>query len=182
MGRAEETYGEDPWLMGEMAVAALEGVQRHNVMACAKHFVLNSQETARYKNDVQIDERPLREVYLPAFRKVVAHDVASVMSAYNKVRGEWCGNNRYLLTTVLREDWGFQGFVTSDWFNGVYDGAKSVHAGLDVEMPTAKYYGDNLKRLVEDGDVPESEIDESVRRILRTKLLYLLSVPMDGWT
>lgn len=173
MGRAEESYGEDPWLMGEMAVAVLEGVQNHNVMACAKHFALNSQETARFKNDVQIDERTLREVYLPHFRKAVEHDVGSFMSAYNKVRGEWCGENRHLLTTILREDWGFQGFVTSDWFWGVYDGAKGVHAGLDIEMPTAKYYGDNLKKLVEDGVVPQSEIDESVRRILRTKLRYL---------
>jgi beta-glucosidase len=173
MGRAEETYGEDPWLMGEMAVAVLEGVQRHNVMACAKHFALNSQETARFKNDVQIDERTLREVYLPQFKKVVEHDVGSFMSAYNKVRGEWCGENRHLLTTILREDWGFPGFVTSDWYWGVYDGAKGVHAGLDIEMPAPKHYGDNLKELVEDGTVPEAEIDESVRRIVRTKLRFL---------
>jgi beta-glucosidase len=173
MGRAEETYGEDPWLTGEMAVAVMQGVQRHNVMACAKHFALNSQETARFKNDVQIDERTLREVYLPHFRKVVEHDVASFMSAYNKVRGEWCGENRHLLTTILREDWGFRGFVTSDWFLGVHDGAKGVHAGLDIEMPIGKYYGESLKTLVEEGVVPESEIDESVRRILRTKLRYL---------
>ena len=173
MGRAEESYGEDPWLMAEMAVAVMTGVQRHNVMACAKHFALNSQETARFKNDVRIDERTLREVYLPHFRKVVEHNAASFMSAYNKMRGEWCGENRHLLTTILREDWGFPGFVTSDWLWGVYDGAKGVHAGLDIEMPTAKFYGDNLKKRVEDGGVPESEIDESVRRILRTKLLYL---------
>ena len=173
MGRAEESYGEDPWLMGEMAVAVLEGVQNHNVMACAKHFALNSQETARFKNDVQIDERTLREVYLPHFRKVVEHDVGSFMSAYNKMRGDWCGENRHLLTTILREDWGFPGFVTSDWFWGVYDGAKGVHAGLDIEMPVAKHYGDNLKKLVENGTVPVEEIDESVRRIVRTKLRFL---------
>jgi beta-glucosidase len=173
MGRAEESYGEDPWLMGEMAVAVLEGVQQHGVMACAKHYALNFQETARFKNDVRIDERTLREVYLPHFKKVVEHDVASFMSAYNKVRGEWCGNNRHLLTTILREDWGFQGFVTSDWMWGVHDGAKSVHAGLDIEMPRPKYYGKKLRKLVRSGVVPESEIDESVRRILRTKLLYV---------
>jgi beta-glucosidase len=173
MGRAEESYGEDPWLMGEMAVAVLEGVQHHNVMACAKHYALNSQETARFKNDVLIDERTLREVYLPHFRKVVEHDVGSIMSAYNKVRGEWCGENRHLLTTILREDWGFSGFVTSDWFWGVYDAAKGVHAGLDIEMPDDELYGDNLKALVEDGTVPMAEIDESVRRIVRTKLRFL---------
>ena len=115
MGRAEETYGEDPWLTGEMGVAILTAVQRHNVMACAKHFALNSMETARFKINVEIDERTLREVYLPHYRKAVEHGVASFMSAYNKVRGEWCGENRHLLTTVLRGDWGFRGFVTSDW-------------------------------------------------------------------
>jgi beta-glucosidase len=173
MGRAEETYGEDPWLTGEMAAAILTAVQRHNVMACAKHFALNSMETARFKNSVEIDERTLREVYLPHFRKAVDHDVATFMSAYNKVRGEWCGENRHLLTTVLREDWGFRGFVTSDWFWGVYDARRGVHAGLDIEMPGGRVYGDNLKGLVERGEVPRNEIDESVRRILRTKLQYL---------
>jgi beta-glucosidase len=173
MGRAEETFGEDPWLMGEMAVATLEAVQRHNVMACAKHFALNSVETARFKISVDIDERTLREVYLPQFRKVVEHDVASFMSAYNKVRGEWCGENRHLLTTILREDWGFRGFVTSDAFYGLYDGARGVRAGLDIELGSSAHYGENLKRLVRQGTVPVSAIDESVRRIVRTKLIYL---------
>ena len=173
MGRAEEVYGEDPWLTGEMGAAILTAVQRHNVMACAKHFALNSMETARFKNSVQIDERTLREVYLPQFRKAVEHDVASFMSAYNKVRGEWCGENRHLLTTVLREDWGFRGYVTSDWMWGVYDGKRGVHAGLDIEMPRGKAYGGNLRKLVERGEVPQAEVDESVRRIVRTKLVYL---------
>jgi beta-glucosidase len=179
MGRAEETFGEDPWLTGEMAVAVLAGVQRHNVMACAKHFALNSMETARFKNSVEIEERTLREVYLPHFRKVVEHDVASFMSAYNKVRGEWCGENRHLLTTILREDWGFRGFVTSDATYGLHDGVRGVRAGLDIELGPSNYagagprYGENLEGLVEQGVVPESAIDESVRRIVRTKLLYL---------
>jgi beta-glucosidase len=173
MGRAQETYGEDPWLTGEMGVAILEAVQRHNVMACAKHFALNSMETARFKIDVQIDERTLREVYMPQYRKAVEHDVASFMSAYNKVRGEWCGENRHLLTTILRDDWGFRGYVTSDWVWGLHDGKRGVNAGLDIEMPTGQFYGKNLKALVERGDVPLAEVDESVRRIVRTKLLYL---------
>jgi|WetSurMetagenome_2_1015567.scaffolds.fasta_scaffold27259_2 beta-glucosidase len=173
MGRAEEAYGEDPWLTGEMGAAILTAVQRHNVMACAKHFALNSMETARFKNSVQIDERTLREVYLPQYRKAVEQSVASFMSAYNKVRGEWCGQNRYLLTTVLRDDWGFRGIVTSDWGYGVYDGARGVHAGLDIEMPQAQAYGPVLKKLVESGAVPKAEIDESVRRIVRTKLQFL---------
>ena len=95
------------------------------------------------------------------------------MSAYNKVRGEWCGENRYLLTDILREEWGFQGFVTSDWFWGVYDGAKGVHAGLDIEMPRAKFYGSNMKPLIADGTIARTAIDESVRRIVRTKLDFL---------
>jgi beta-glucosidase len=172
MGRAQETYGEDPWLTGQMGLAILEAVQRHNVMACAKHFALNSMETARFKNDVVIDERTLREVYAPHFRKAAKHGAATFMSAYNKVRGEWCGENRHLLTTMLREDWGFSGFVTSDWAWGVHDGARGVHAGLDIEMPGARVYGRKLRALVERGKVPLAEVDESVRRILRTKLLF----------
>ncbi len=173
MGRAEETYGEDPWLTGEMGAAILEAVQRHNVMACAKHYALNSMETARFKINVEIDEQALREVYLPQFRKAVEHDVASFMSAYNKVRGEWCGENRHLLTTILREDWGFRGFVTSDWGWGLYDGKRGAHAGLDIEMPSGQFYGKNLKALVQRGEVPQAEVDEAVRRVVRTKLLYL---------
>ena len=173
MGRAQEVYGEDPWLTGEMGVAILEAVQRHHVMACAKHFALNSMETARFKNNVEIDERTLREVYTPQFRKAVEHGVATFMSAYNKVRGEWCGENRHLLTTLLRDDWGFRGFVTSDWAWGVHDGARGVHAGLDIEMPSGKIYGRKLKALVNRGEVPLAEVDESVRRIVRTKLLFL---------
>ena len=153
MGRAEEVYGEDPWLTGEMGVAILEAVQRHNVMACAKHFALNSMETARFKNSVEIDERTLQEVYLPHYRKAVEHDVASFMSAYNKVRGEWAGENRHLLTTILRNEWGFRGFVTSDWMWGVYDAQRGVHAGLDVEMPNASVFG-KLPGLVQGGQVP----------------------------
>jgi beta-glucosidase len=173
MGRAEETYGEDPWLTGEMGAAILTAVQRHNVMACAKHFALNGMETARFKNSVEIDERTLQEVYLPHFRKAVEHDVASFMSAYNKVRGEWCGESRHLLTEVLREQWGFRGYVTSDWIWGLYDGPRGVRAGLDVEMPAAKAYGRGLRERVQRGEVPRAEIDESVRRIVRTKLRFL---------
>jgi beta-glucosidase len=173
MGRAQETYGEDPWLMGEMAVALIEGVQHHNVMACAKHFALNSMETARFAIDVELDERTLREVYLPHFRKTVEAGVASIMSAYNKVRGEYAGHNRYLLTDILRDDWGFTGFVTSDWFYGLRNGLKGVKAGMDVEMPGTTHYGDNLLDLIDEGEITEEEIDTIVHRIVRTKLRYV---------
>ena len=171
-GRAQESYGEDPWLQGEMAVAVIDGVQKHNVMACAKHYALNSIENSRFKVDVQIDERTLREVYLPHFKKAVDAGVASIMSAYNKVRGEHCGHNRYLLTDILRNDWGFQGFVTSDWMMGLRDGVKGVNAGMDVEMPIQIHYGASLAPLIESGAAPIEKIDEMVRRIVRTKLLF----------
>jgi beta-glucosidase len=179
-GRAQETYGEDPWLLGEMGLALMKGVQAHNVMACAKHFALNSIENSRFQVNVEVDERTLREVYLPHFRKLVDHGVASIMSAYNRVRGEYCGHNPYLLTTILRDEWGFEGFVTSDWMWGLRDGLKGVRAGMDVEMPAPRHYGKNLRRLVKEGRVAEGEIDTIVFRILRTKLDYATRVdPME---
>ena len=142
-GRAQETYGEDPWHMGQFGVAATRAVQAHNVMASPKHYALNSIENSRFVINVDVDERTLREVYLPHFRKVVQEaDTASLMSAYNKALGEYLANNRYLLTTVLREDWGFEGFVHSDWFWGVYDTVGSIKAGLNVEMPVSQIYNE----------------------------------------
>jgi len=173
MGRAQETYGEDPWLTGEMAVAMIESVQHHNVMAVAKHFALNSMETGRYRVDVRVDERALREIYLPQFRRCVEHGVASIMSAYNRVRGEYCGHNRYLLTTILKQEWGFRGFVMSDFMHGLRDTLKGVRAGLDMEMPGSDFYGDALRSLVEEGVVSRNELDEMVRRVVRTKLRFV---------
>ena len=109
-GRAQETYGEDPLLLGEMGAALTEGVQQH-VMACVKHYALNSMENARFSVDVDVDDDVLHEVYLPHFERVVKAGVASVMSAYNSVNGEWCGHHHHLLTEVLRGQWGFDGFV-----------------------------------------------------------------------
>ena len=173
MGRAEEVYGEDPWLTGEMGVAILTAVQRHNVMACAKHFALNSMETARFKNSVEIDERTLQEVYLPHFRKVVEHDVASFMSAYNKVRGEWAGENRHLLTDILREDWGFSGLRDVRLDVGRLRRPARRARGAGHRDAHANVFKAAAEELVEGGQVPVSEIDESVRRIVRTKLIYL---------
>ncbi len=100
-GRAQETYGEDPYLLGELGAALTRGVQRH-IMACAKHYALNSIENARYKVDVQVDERTLREVYLPHFKRCVDEGIASIMSAYNKVNGEWCSHHTTLLRQISR--------------------------------------------------------------------------------
>ena len=171
-GRAQETYGEDPYLLGEMAAVAIRGVQRHNVMACAKHFALNSIEESRTTVDVRVEERTLHEVYLPHFERAVEAGVAVIMSAYNRVNGDYCGESAYLLRKVLKEDWGFRGFVISDFFRGVYDGVKAANAGLDVEMPWTSAYGQKLIRAVEAGQVPRERIDDSARRILRRKVFY----------
>jgi beta-glucosidase len=133
-GRAQETYGEDPFHVGELGAALTRGLQRH-VMACVKHFVCNSMENARFSVDIEVDDVALHEVYLPHFRRIIDEGVASVMSAYNSVNGEWCGQNRELLTDVLRGELGFEGFVISDWIFGLRDAATSVTAGLDIEMP-----------------------------------------------
>ena len=172
-GRAQETFGEDPCLLSQMVTALTHGVQRNNVMACAKHYALNSVECARMYIDVKTDERTLNEVYFPQFKKFVDEGGASIMSAYNKVNGVYCSNSSYLLTSVLRDQWGFKGFVSSDWVTAVHDGKASARAGLDIEMPIAMHYGDSLVREVALGQVEEHYIDSAVLRILRTKLKFI---------
>lgn len=171
-GRAQETYGEDPLHVGLMAVATVEGVQHHNVMACIKHFALNSIENSRFYVDVDVDDRSLHEVFLPQFKRCIDAGAASLMSAYNRVRGDYCAHQRWLLEGILREQWGFRGFVTSDWVWGVYDGVKGIEAGLDVEMPRAHAYGAALKKAVRQGVVAEARIDTLVRRTLATRLRF----------
>jgi beta-glucosidase len=173
-GRAQETYGEDPWLLGEMGLAMVEGIQRHNVMACAKHFAVNSIENSRFYLDVNMDERTLREVYLPHFKKVVQQgNIASVMSSYNKFRGDYCGHSHYLLTTILRDEWQFQGFVSSDWVWGLRDGVAGINAGMDVEMPARRYYSKrNISRALDNKEITIDQIDKMVLRVLETKLKY----------
>ncbi len=167
-GRAQETYGEDPHHLGEMGVALTKGVQKH-MMACAKHFACNSIEESRFFVSAKIDERTLREIYLPHFKRCVDAGVATVMSAYNRVNGEYCGHSRHLLFEILKQDWGFDGFVVSDFLWGVRDGKAAANAGLDIEMPIKRFYGSSLKKLVLRGEVPEKNIDDSVLRILRQK-------------
>ena len=171
-GRAQETFGEDSFHMGEFGAAVIRGVQKHNVMATAKHYAVNSIEYSRFKVDVQISERTLREVYLPHFKRCIEDGCATVMSAYNKVRGEYCGHNSYLLRDILKGEWGFDGFVHSDWMNGLRDTTKGILGGLDVEMPRAKYYGKKLEKAIKLGNVPLKLVDDSIRRILRTVLKF----------
>jgi beta-glucosidase len=168
-GRAQETYGEDPYHLGEMGAALTRGVQKH-AMACVKHFALNSMENARFKVDVRIRPRALNEIYLAHFKRVVDEGVASVMSAYNSVNGEWCGQNRVLLSDILKTQWGFSGFVLSDFMFSVRDAKRAALAGQDLEMPFHMHFHRHLERLVESGEVPLERVNDAVLRILRQQL------------
>ena len=164
-GRAQETYGEDPHLLGEMGAALAIGIQTHNVVASVKHFALNSMENARFTVDVRIEERVLHEVYLPHFKRVLDAGCLSVMSAYNRMNGEYCGQHRELLTDILRHEWGFAGFVHSDWVMGVYQ-PYGAAAGLDVENPEPIHFGAKLQAGVENGTIEPMVIDRACRRVL----------------
>ncbi len=176
-GRAQETYGEDPWLLGEFGVAAVKGIEKNNVMACPKHFALNSIENSRWVIDVSINERALREVYLPHFKKVIQKGKpASIMSAYNKVRGNYSGSNKELLINILRDDWGFKGFVSTDWMYGIYDGIEAINAGLNVEMPWQDEYSyDVIRDGLNNNKIEISQIDNLVLSTLKTRLKYAFS-------
>lgn len=169
-GRAQETYGEDPGHLGLMGSALTRGIQRH-VMACVKHYALNSIENSRHTVDVRASAATLDEVYLPQFECVVHAGVASVMTAYNAVNGEWCGQNHELLTTILKQRWGFDGFVVSDWIFGLRDGVKAINAGLDLEMPHRIFFA-GLAGAVARGEVAMSRIDDAALRLLRQQLRF----------
>lgn len=171
-GRAQECYGEDPVLVGRMGVALTQGL-RPNVMACVKHFALNSMENARFSVDVQVDQHALHEVYLPHFKAVIDAGAESVMSAYNSVNGHWCGENRELLTDVLRGEWGFTGFVSSDWVWGIRDGVKSLEAGMDVEMPLRMIRARELPKALKNGRITRALAETSARRVIATTLRHL---------
>ena len=170
-GRAQETYGEDPHHVGEMGAALTRGAQRH-VMATVKHFALNSMENARFRVDVTIDERTLHEVYLPHFKRIIDEGVACVMSAYNSVNGDFCGDNEALLTDILRDEWDFDGFVVSDWIFGLRDGVKSVRAGLDVEMPYRMMRHAPIVEAVATGELSMDVVDRAVEHTLSTMLRF----------
>ena len=170
-GRAQECYGEDPVLTGRMGASLTRGLRR-NVMACVKHFALNSIENARFTVDVEVDEHALHEVYLPHFRAVVDAGAESVMSAYNAVNGAFCDQNVVLLTSILRDEWGFTGFVTSDWVWGTHDAVSSLMAGLDVEMPLRMHRARGLPGAVRSGKVPRSVLVRSANRIAATTVRH----------
>ena len=168
-GRAQECYGEDPVLTGQMGAALTRGLQR-NVMACVKHFAANSIENSRFKVDVAIDDHALHEVYLPHFKTVIDAGADSVMSAYNSVNGKYAGENRTLLQDILREEWGFEGFVTSDWVSGTHEAIESLEAGLDVEMPLRLLRARELPKALKGGRVTRGLVLRSVRRIVTTTI------------
>jgi beta-glucosidase len=171
-GRAQETYGEDPWHVGEMGAAITRGVQKHNVIACVKHYAMNNQENTRFKVNVACDERVLREVYLPHFKRVLDAGAGSVMSSYNKFRGEHLGHSSYMLRSILKKEWDFYGFVVSDFIFGIRDTVQAANGGLDIEMCNTNWYGKKLIRAVKRGDVDESVVDEAALRIIRTLLMF----------
>ncbi|KQB43750.1 Beta-glucosidase-like glycosyl hydrolase [Flavobacterium daejeonense] len=171
-GRTYEYMTEDPFLNKKIAVPLVIGLQDNDVMACVKHFAANNQETNRDFYDVQMDERTLREIYLPAFEAVVKEAKAySIMGAYNKFRGEYLCENDYMLNKVLRDEWGFRGVVVSDWA-AVHSTVNTLKNGLDIEMgtPTTKFneffLADKLIAAVKAGEISETEIDKHVKRIL----------------
>ncbi|MFX1556864.1 MAG: beta-glucosidase [Promethearchaeota archaeon] len=172
-GRAQETYGEDTFLLGEFGAALVRGVQKHNVMATIKHFAANSIEFTRFKVNVEMDERTLREVYLPHFKRCIEEGSATVMSAYNKFRGEYCGHNSYLLRNIVKGDWGFEGFIHSDWMYGLRNTIAGITGGLDVEMPRVKHYRKiKLKRAIQKGEVSMELINDAARRVIKTILRF----------
>ncbi len=174
-GRAQETYSEDPLLLGEFGAALVRGVQR-NAMAVAKHYALNSMENARFTVDVTADAATLHEVFLPHFRRVLEEGVAGSMTSYNSVNGEWAGQNAELMEGILRGEWGFEGVTVSDFIWGLRDAATSLHAGLDVEEPLRQQRAEHLPGDLEAGRADWADVDRAARRILSTQLRFAASV------
>lgn len=168
-GRNFEYFGEDPFLAGQIASASIKGIQSQGVLACVKHFAVNNQETDRNDVSAEIDERTLREIYLPAFHAAIHQGgVGSVMNSYNKVNGVYATANTHLNLDILRRDWGFKGILMSDW-GATHDAVAAANGGLDLEMPGGDHFTRaGLLPAVKDGRVPESVIDDKVRNILRT--------------
>lgn len=170
-GRNFEYFSEDPCLTGEMAVPYIKGIQESDVAACVKHFAANNQETERLRVEVDIEEEALRDIYLPAFRMTVEKgDSYTIMGAYNKLYGQHCCQSDFLLKKVLREEWGYDGVVISDW-GAIHDTTEASMSQLDIEMSVTNdfdqyYMAEPLKEMVEKGAISESVVNEKVKRIL----------------
>lgn len=172
-GRNFEYYSEDPLVSTEMAAALIKGVQSKNVGTSAKHFVANNQEKRRMTNSSDMDERTLREIYLASFEGAIKKEKPwTVMSSYNRINGEFVGDKKEYLTEILREEWGFDGYVVSDW-GAVNDRVSSLAAGLDLEMPPGDYEDDRLiVKKVQEGKLDESVVDQACERILNIIFRY----------
>ena len=174
-GRNFEYMGEDPFLVSQMAVPYIRAIQDNGVAVCVKHFALNNQEYLRDTINVEVSDRALREIYLPAFRAAVQEGGAwSVMGSYNRFRGQHCTHHEYLINDILKGEWGFDGALISDW-NAAKNAYEAAMNGLDLEMGTLKpyneyYMADSLLFLVKNGKVPESVVDDKAKRILKLNL------------
>ena len=166
----EYMTGEDPFLGAVLIAAEVNGIQSQGVMATTKHYVANDEEVNRFQVNVIADERTLREIYLPPFESAVKlADTAAIMGAFNKLNGDFCCESLFLDTQVLKQDWGFQGFIESD-FGAIHDGLKAAKAGMDIDMPGgsfAQMTSANLLPAIQSGELPLSNIDDKVRRLLR---------------
>jgi beta-glucosidase len=172
-GRNFEYFGEDPFLAARIAVAYINGMQNQRVSATVKHFMGNNSEFDRHNSDSIIDERTMREIYLPVFEAAVkeAH-VGAIMDSYNLTNGLHMTQNGYLNTDVAKKEWGFPGIMMSDW-DATYDAVAAANGGLDLEMPSGKFMNRaNLLPAVKAGTVSEATIDDKVRRILRTAIQF----------
>ncbi len=166
-GRNFEYFSEDPYLSGKMAAAYIRGIQSKGVAACPKHFAVNSQELRRMAMDAVVDERTLREIYLTGFEIAVKEGKSkAIMSSYNQVNGTYANENKHLLTDILRDEWGFDGMVVSDW-GGNNDPVKAVEAGANLEMPNCGYgSAREIVKAVKDGRLSEQKLDERVGELL----------------
>jgi len=178
-GRAQETYGEDSYLLGRMGAALTRAVQAYGIMACPKHFACNSIEDLRFSVDVQLDARTLREVYLPHFQKCIDAGALSMMGAYNKVNGEYCCENKELLTDILRDEMGFDGVVISDFFFAIYSAARALRAGCDIEMPYIVHYL-ILPHLLRKGEIAMEDVDLAAGRVLSVLLRSVPNIKPQG--
>ena len=171
-GRTFESFGEDPFLTGRLSVAEILGIQSCGIIANVKHYAANNQESDRFKINEIIDDRTLRELYLPAFEASVKEGhVASVMSAYNKINGTYCTENGFIQNQVLKNEWGFDGFILSD-YGAVHSSVPCATNGLDLEMPGGIYFDGPLQRAVQSGEVPESLLDDKLVRRFRTMMHF----------
>jgi len=166
-GRSQETYSADSKLLSTMGAALVTGIQSQRVIAVVKHYACNSIENSRFKVNVIIDERALHEVYLPHFKACVDAGAAAFMSAYNRVNGEYCGENKVLLNDILRERFGFKGFVMSDFLLGTRSTAKALNAGLDIEMPQTWYFSRrSIRKAIKCGELEESTVRRAANRVI----------------